>query len=149
MTLRRRKKLAMLARNPQTIPHPGAVVMQRKIEDLVKELGIQIENMCNFLPQDKVVEFTRLDATQRLKATQSAVGREDLIAMQVTISLLAELSFSISVPFHKHVPKLKPMAPSPGKPEEDAQGHLKSTAAAPDNGRKEREARERKRKSRK
>lgn len=55
----------------------------KRVEDLVKMLGIQVENMCNFLPQDKVVEFTRLNANSRLRETQKAVGREDLIELQV------------------------------------------------------------------
>ena len=63
----------------------GTVVAAKQIEELIKSLNIQVDNMCNFLPQDKVVEFTRLDPIQRLKETQKAAGRDDLVEIQATL----------------------------------------------------------------
>jgi chromosome segregation ATPase len=39
-----------------------------------KDYNIQIDNLCQFLPQDRVVEFATLSATDRLKETQRAAA---------------------------------------------------------------------------
>ncbi len=49
--------------------------------DLVKSLNIQFDNLCQFLPQDKVVEFARLDPYELLIATQKAIGDASLYDM--------------------------------------------------------------------
>jgi hypothetical protein len=39
----------------------------------VAKLHIQVDNLCQFLPQDKVPEFAKMDAQTLLQATQLAV----------------------------------------------------------------------------
>jgi hypothetical protein len=41
-------------------------------------LNIQFDNLCQFLPQDKVVEFARMDAYELLVATEKALGDSKL-----------------------------------------------------------------------
>lgn len=49
-------------------------VKAKDIEDLVNGLNIQVQNLCQFLPQEKVSEFARLDKYQILESTEKAVG---------------------------------------------------------------------------
>ncbi|KAI8462241.1 MAG: P-loop containing nucleoside triphosphate hydrolase protein [Monoraphidium minutum] len=53
-------------------------VNQSEVQGLVSELNIQFENLCQFLPQDRVVEFARMDPLQLLEATQKAIGDSTL-----------------------------------------------------------------------
>ena len=45
-----------------------------KIEELVNELNIQVGNLCQFLPQEKVAEFARMNPQQLLESTEKAVN---------------------------------------------------------------------------
>lgn len=45
------------------------------------EFNIQIDNLCQFLPQDKVVEFAQMSPTELLLSTQQAVAGKDLIKL--------------------------------------------------------------------
>ncbi|XP_038066980.1 structural maintenance of chromosomes protein 5-like isoform X2 [Patiria miniata] len=46
--------------------------------DKVKSLNIQINNLCQFLPQDKVVEFANMSNIELLENTEKAVGSPEL-----------------------------------------------------------------------
>ena len=41
--------------------------------------NIQIDNLCQFLPQDKVVEFAQMDPKEILRSTQQAAGDNDMM----------------------------------------------------------------------
>lgn len=41
--------------------------------------NIQLDNLCQFLPQDMVVEFAKCDSKKLLEQTQKAIGSEDMI----------------------------------------------------------------------
>jgi structural maintenance of chromosomes protein 5 len=45
----------------------------KNVTALMESAKIQIDNLCQFLPQDKVGEFSRMNAVQLLKATETAV----------------------------------------------------------------------------
>lgn len=49
-------------------------VPAREIDALVKKLNIQFDNLCQFLPQDRVSHFASMDSYQLLEATQRALG---------------------------------------------------------------------------
>ncbi|KAG2448839.1 hypothetical protein HYH02_006190 [Chlamydomonas schloesseri] len=51
---------------------------QKDVDKLIKKLNIQFDNLCQFLPQDKVVEFSRMDKYQLLAATEKALGDSSL-----------------------------------------------------------------------
>ncbi|KAJ2813772.1 Structural maintenance of chromosomes protein 5, partial [Coemansia furcata] len=53
-----------------------------EVQRRTRELRIQVNNLCQFLPQDRVVEFSKMSAQGLLKQTQAAVGREDLQQLQ-------------------------------------------------------------------
>eukprot|EP00941_MAST-03F_sp_MAST-3F-sp1_P000068 g68.t1 len=48
------------------------------VKKLVSDLGIQVDNLCQFLPQDRVSAFANMSPQQMLKETELAVGGEAL-----------------------------------------------------------------------
>lgn len=44
------------------------------MEDKVKQLNIQVGNLCQFLPQDKVAEFAKMTNQELLENTEKAVS---------------------------------------------------------------------------
>ena len=53
-----------------------------QVQKVIAMLNIQLTNLCQFLPQDKVFEFSRLDPVQLLVETQKAVARDELVTLQ-------------------------------------------------------------------
>merc|ERR1711962_200538 len=47
---------------------------QKEVVDTVAKMNVQMNNLCQFLPQDKVVEFAKMNPQQLLEATEKAVG---------------------------------------------------------------------------
>ncbi len=43
------------------------------VEDLVNSLNIQVSNLCQFLPQEKVTEFAKMNPQELLENTEKAV----------------------------------------------------------------------------
>ncbi|KAJ8926523.1 hypothetical protein NQ314_021125 [Rhamnusium bicolor] len=59
-----------------------------KIDEVLKSIGkfnIQVNNLCQFLPQDRVQDFAKLNKQDLLKETQKALCRFDLIEKQETL----------------------------------------------------------------
>ncbi|KAK3938407.1 SMC5-like protein [Diplogelasinospora grovesii] len=54
----------------------------KQIQQLVKSLRIQIDNLCQFLPQDKVAEFAALTPIELLEKTLNAAAPPEMIAWQ-------------------------------------------------------------------
>lgn len=54
---------------------------KKNVIDLARSLSIQIDNLCQFLPQDKVVEFAAMTPIELLKSTQRAVAPQAMIDM--------------------------------------------------------------------
>jgi len=52
----------------------GSSTTRKEIKQLVESFHIQIDNLCQFLPQDRVVEFSRLTPIELLESTQKAVA---------------------------------------------------------------------------
>ncbi|CAE7024574.1 hypothetical protein CFE70_003482 [Pyrenophora teres f. teres 0-1] len=52
----------------------GARSTQKEVIELAKTYSIQIDNLCQFLPQDRVVEFARMTDIERLRETQRAAA---------------------------------------------------------------------------
>ncbi|XP_056278699.1 structural maintenance of chromosomes protein 5 [Pseudoliparis swirei] len=47
---------------------------QKSVEEEVKALHIQVSNLCQFLPQEKVGEFAKMSKIELLEATEKSVG---------------------------------------------------------------------------
>ncbi|KAI9595896.1 hypothetical protein BDF19DRAFT_440498 [Syncephalis fuscata] len=56
----------------------GEVASQKDVLKIVNELNIQVDNLCQFLPQDRVSEFAQLTSPELLVETQKAAGRQEL-----------------------------------------------------------------------
>ncbi|XP_053154068.1 structural maintenance of chromosomes protein 5 isoform X2 [Hemicordylus capensis] len=53
-------------------------VTLRMVEEEVSALNIQVGNLCQFLPQDKVGEFAKLSKIELLEATEKSVGPPEM-----------------------------------------------------------------------
>lgn len=56
-----------------------------EVLECIKKFNIQVNNLCQFLPQDRVQDFVKLNKKELLKETQVALCRYDLIEKQETL----------------------------------------------------------------
>ena len=61
---------------------------KRAVIELCRSLSIQIDNLCQFLPQDKVVEFAAMTPVELLRSTQRAVASQEMIDMHESLKEL-------------------------------------------------------------
>ncbi|KAK4145350.1 SMC5-like protein [Dichotomopilus funicola] len=54
----------------------------KDIQELMRALRIQIDNLCQFLPQDKVAEFAALTPIELLEKTLHAAAPEEMISLR-------------------------------------------------------------------
>ncbi|KAH0087349.1 structural maintenance of chromosomes 5 smc5, partial [Aureobasidium melanogenum] len=52
----------------------GRISTQKAVAELCRSFSIQVDNLCQFLPQDRVVEFAALDPIELLVQTQRAAA---------------------------------------------------------------------------
>lgn len=50
----------------------------QEFQKMVRSLNIQLDNLCQFLPQDRVAAFAMMTPTELLRATEQAIGRGEL-----------------------------------------------------------------------
>jgi chromosome segregation ATPase len=67
----------------------GSATSLKDIQALTKKFHIQIDNLCQFLPQDRVVEFAGMSPEQLLVKTQEAVASEEMVEMHQTLKKAA------------------------------------------------------------
>lgn len=58
----------------------GLPVSKRDVIQVIQKFNIQVNNLTQFLPQDRVCEFAKLSPTQLLEETEKAVGDPELSA---------------------------------------------------------------------
>ncbi|KAL5708300.1 Structural maintenance of chromosomes protein 5 [Ranunculus cassubicifolius] len=56
----------------------GKVVPKKDVQEIIKRFNIQVNNLTQFLPQDRVCEFAKLTPVQLLEETEKAVGDPQL-----------------------------------------------------------------------
>ncbi|KAJ5699017.1 Structural maintenance of chromosome complex subunit SmcA [Penicillium macrosclerotiorum] len=56
----------------------GASASRSKVQELAREFAIQVDNLCQFLPQDRVAEFAALSPVELLLSTQKAAGGREM-----------------------------------------------------------------------
>ncbi|EXJ77994.1 hypothetical protein A1O3_09153 [Capronia epimyces CBS 606.96] len=66
----------------------GAASTAKAVQTLANSFNIQIDNLCQFLPQDKVVEFAQLSPIELLASTQRAVSGPDMARMHEDLKKL-------------------------------------------------------------
>lgn len=57
----------------------GRDVSKKQVEEMVASLNIQIQNLCQFLPQDKVTAFSMMKPNELLLETERALGDSMLL----------------------------------------------------------------------
>lgn len=57
----------------------------KEVMDCIKQYNIQVDNLCQFLPQDRVQDFAKLNQQQLLKETMIALCRNDLVEKQLAL----------------------------------------------------------------
>ena len=67
--------------NKSTFSVDGKPQGKKAVMELARSLSIQIDNLCQFLPQDKVVEFAAMTPVELLRSTQRAVASQEMIDM--------------------------------------------------------------------
>ncbi|RVX66141.1 hypothetical protein B0A52_09870 [Exophiala mesophila] len=60
----------------------------KAIQALAHSFNIQVDNLCQFLPQDKVAEFAAMNPVELLASTQRAVATSDMTKMHEQLKLL-------------------------------------------------------------
>ncbi|OWM78401.1 hypothetical protein CDL15_Pgr016125 [Punica granatum] len=63
----------------------GKVVPKRDIAEVIQRFNIQVNNLTQFLPQDRVCEFAKLTPIQLLEETEKAVGDPQLPVQHYTL----------------------------------------------------------------
>ncbi|KAJ3071469.1 Structural maintenance of chromosomes protein 5 [Podochytrium sp. JEL0797] len=63
----------------------GRGCSEKQVREFIKKLNIQVDNLCQFLPQDKVSEFANMTPEKLLKETERAVGDSSLLISHETL----------------------------------------------------------------
>uniref|UniRef100_A0A6G1SB21 Structural maintenance of chromosomes protein 5 n=1 Tax=Aceria tosichella TaxID=561515 RepID=A0A6G1SB21_9ACAR len=79
------RKITITSRAEGKIEHKsewkmnGSVVPKRNIQQLIGELNIKVDNLCQFLPQDSVASFVKMGPSELLINTLKAAGDSQLV----------------------------------------------------------------------
>lgn len=68
----------------------GIVTPQKSVETIVAKLNIQVSNLCQFLPQDRVADFVRMSRQELLEGTERAVGSSELFDLHQRLKELQQ-----------------------------------------------------------
>ncbi|KAK4884603.1 hypothetical protein RN001_000874 [Aquatica leii] len=79
----------------------------KDIEKTIKQYNIQVDNLCQFLPQDRVQDFAKLNKQQLLQQTQIAICRADLLDKQLDLIKLREQHKEMQSSTEQRAQKLK------------------------------------------
>uniref|UniRef100_A0A8C2T557 Structural maintenance of chromosomes protein 5 n=1 Tax=Coturnix japonica TaxID=93934 RepID=A0A8C2T557_COTJA len=62
----------------------------KTVEEQVAALNIQVDNLCQFLPQDKVGEFAKMSKIELLEATEKSIGPPEMYQFHCKLKNLKE-----------------------------------------------------------
>ncbi|KAJ3144260.1 Structural maintenance of chromosomes protein 5 [Geranomyces variabilis] len=79
VTVKRRFKRGA-ERNANTWHYNGDVVSEKVLREKIAAMKVQVDNLCSFLPQEKVSEFAQMNPRELLIETERAAGNEKLTA---------------------------------------------------------------------
>ncbi|KAF9698251.1 hypothetical protein EKO04_003467 [Ascochyta lentis] len=88
----------------------GKQCAKNAVMDMCKRFAIQIDNLCQFLPQDRVVEFAKMKDTERLRATLGAAARPQMSEWHDQLKILREEEKDLEARRHddeEHLKKLE------------------------------------------
>ncbi|KAL7005936.1 Structural maintenance of chromosomes protein 5 [Cystobasidiomycetes sp. EMM_F5] len=79
----------------------GKHVTQSTVTDSVKDLHVNVNNLCSFLPQDRVASFAKMDASELLRETQRAADLT-LLEQQADLAEQAKQMLNTDKDLEKH-----------------------------------------------
>ncbi|MED6147298.1 hypothetical protein PIB30_042905 [Stylosanthes scabra] len=80
----------------------GNIVPRTNVAETVKRFNIQVNNLTQFLPQDRVCEFAKLTPVQLLEETEKAVGDPQLPEQHRALVDKSSVLKSIEVSMERH-----------------------------------------------
>lgn len=69
----------------------------KQVKHEMGRYGVQIDNLCQFLPQDRVVEFAGMTPIELLKSTQRAVASQEMIDWHEQLKVLRKSQRELQV----------------------------------------------------
>ncbi|KAH7176560.1 hypothetical protein EDB81DRAFT_42794 [Dactylonectria macrodidyma] len=85
----------------------GKETNHKTIQVLMRKLKIQVDNLCQFLPQDRVVEFAACTPVDLLHETLRAAAPEEMLVWQTQLQELHKEKRGLSEAVHTDVETLK------------------------------------------
>ncbi|KAJ3289636.1 Structural maintenance of chromosomes protein 5 [Borealophlyctis nickersoniae] len=64
--------------NSSTYKLNGEHATEKAVKDKVQALNIKVDNLCSFLPQDRVSDFAKMTKRELLRATEGSIGSAQL-----------------------------------------------------------------------
>lgn len=86
--------------NNEPVPH-------KKIQKMMQTLRIQIDNLCQFLPQEKVAEFAGLNSVELLGKTLQAAAPEEMIQGRIRLQELFDYQKKMQREFENEEERLR------------------------------------------
>lgn len=74
----------------------GRTTSNKEVSQLTKKLNADVDNLCQFLPQDMVAEFAKMTGPQLLEATEKATGGQGLLDLHKKLIELKNEHLEIS-----------------------------------------------------
>ncbi|XP_019427504.1 PREDICTED: structural maintenance of chromosomes protein 5 isoform X2 [Lupinus angustifolius] len=99
----------------------GNVVPKKDVAETIQRFNIQVNNLTQFLPQDRVCEFAKLTPVQLLKETEKAVGDAQLPEQHHALVEKSCALKQIELSLEKNEERLKQMKELNGELEKDVE----------------------------
>jgi len=101
----------------------GKSTTMREVQELTKTLNVQIGNLCQFLPQDKVAEFAKMTQQQLLEATEKAVGPPDMFDVHQKLIELRKQEKELEISLRNNREHLEKLEQQNERLEQDVKRH--------------------------
>ncbi|EFY97078.1 RecF/RecN/SMC and AAA ATPase domain protein [Metarhizium robertsii] len=85
----------------------GKETSHKKIQELMKSMKIQVDNLCQFLPQDRVVEFAACTPVDLLHETLRAAAPEEMLLWQSQLQEMHKEKKGLADAVHSDVDALR------------------------------------------
>eukprot|EP00727_Mastigamoeba_balamuthi_P000319 m51a1_g10284 putative structural maintenance of chromosomes 5 smc5 (286) ;mRNA; f:89233-96000 len=85
----------------------GRSATQKEVLAACRELNIQVDNLCQFLPQDKVAEFARLSPPELLRETEKAVGPANMLELHTSLAQFKREELDLDVSRRRRAPSAR------------------------------------------
>ncbi|NXU88767.1 SMC5 protein, partial [Xiphorhynchus elegans] len=96
----------IITREIQVVNNTSAWFLNRKpttlktVEEQVAALNIQMDNLCQFLPQNRVGEFAKLSKIELLEATEKSIGSREMYQYHCELKNFRERERELEVNMH-------------------------------------------------